>query len=131
MDFVWSIWLSSVTSAVLFFSAGRLGGKALFQRTIEPSTCGDRAARLQSEAEIEELSETVRWQRVEAIRLQACLDQLQVELDIARLRAEDVARLEVENGVLRREIEDRRRGREDVAFAGRAAAPEEAFDDLR
>jgi hypothetical protein len=125
MDVVLSIWLSSVTSALLFFSGGRLWGKALLQRAIEPLIRAARAARLRSEAEIEELSETVRRQRVEAIGLRASLEQLQIELGIERLRAEDAARLEVENGVLRQQIEGRWRaaGPEDVALAERAAAP--------
>jgi predicted regulator of Ras-like GTPase activity (Roadblock/LC7/MglB family) len=91
MNVIPSIWLSSITSALFFFSGGTLWGKAAsLQRAIEPTLRDDRAARRRAEeetaavreqaaAQIRQLTEAAAEWRREAIELRREVERLSGE----------------------------------------------------
>jgi len=97
MEVMPEIWLSSVTSAVFFFSGGRLWQKAAsLHRTINPWIRGDRPAPRESGeqsaalddagAEIRRLWELAEQRDLEAIELRSQIERLRREVE--RLSAE-------------------------------------------
>jgi predicted regulator of Ras-like GTPase activity (Roadblock/LC7/MglB family) len=123
MDLGASIWLSSVTGALLFFFGGRLWGKAVSQREVlAPAVRDDGAALARAEHEAvaaqeacAQVSSALETELATSTALQGQLalaekrtEGLRFELTIAQARAEDAAWLGTENIALRREVEERR-----------------------
>ena len=83
MDVLPSIWLSSITSALCFFSGGRFWAKVQDERDAV-------RAHQEAEAEIQTLSETVRQQKVEAIVQRAHVEELEGALAAERASADEL-----------------------------------------
>lgn len=102
MDLAASIWLSSVAGALLFFSGGRLWGRATSRReALAPVVHDDGAARA-LDTELARVAALHDQLALAEKRLAELRDQLAVE----RTRAEDTAWLEAENVALRRKVEE-------------------------
>jgi predicted regulator of Ras-like GTPase activity (Roadblock/LC7/MglB family) len=113
MDLEPSIWLSSITGALLFFSGGRLWGKAVSRREVPASVVGDDGAALVS-AEQETVAAREACAQVSSA-LEIALTKiaaLQGQLTLAEKRTEE---LRTENVALRREVEERRHAQASLA----------------
>jgi hypothetical protein len=111
MDLAPSVWLSTITGALLFFQGGKLWGKAASRRALpEPPARDDGAALARAERDAVTAQQASAASQSRLALAEERIEALRGELAVERTRVEVAAALGIENAALRREVEERRQG---------------------